>query len=294
VFSTFAAALQHVPDVIWGALIAALVAFTSTVLSNRNSRKQLRMQLDSNARQQDRDRTMALRRDVFLPATEALARLQGTLGRLTSVHADQEAIGHQFVTDFATLAKVHLVASESTITALMAYQKAFMPAYLELIELRAPMVNRQRAIDLQQSFMDTAIAEHKQIVQLMKEHNISGSTDSARLERLKQQSAGLLKRHNEHNEQQTALGKEQAAAQLNIAEKLTEMLARIGPLIPSALLSARKDVDLPIDDAKYRKLNAEQQEAALNMMRDIVHRARNPNPPPAPPAPPNPTQGVSR
>jgi hypothetical protein len=32
------------------------------------------------------------------------------------------------VADLATLAKIHLVAGESTIMALMNYQKAFMPA----------------------------------------------------------------------------------------------------------------------------------------------------------------------
>ena len=285
-FASLVAALHHVPDVIWAALIAAFVAFGSTWLSNRNSRKQLRMQLASTALQQDRDRTMALRRDVFLPATEALARLQGALGRLTSVNADQEAIAQQFVTDNATLAKIHLVASESTITALMAYQKAFMPAYLELIALRAPMVIRQRAIDLEQTFMDAAIAEHKQIVQLMKDHNISGSADSARLDRVILQGGKIMSRHKTHSETQAALWREQAAAQLHIAEKLAEILARITPLIPSALLSARKDVDLPINEYTYRKLYDEQQEAALSMLRSILDRARNPNPPARPPPDP--------
>jgi hypothetical protein len=147
------AALHHVPDVVWAALIAAMVAFTSTVLSNRNSRKQLQMQLNNNALQRDRERAMALRRDVYLPAAEALARVQGALGQLTRVSADEEAIGRQLVTDLATMAKIHLVASESTVAALMAYQKALMPAYLELIALRAPIVVRQRGIELQQKFI---------------------------------------------------------------------------------------------------------------------------------------------
>src|SRR5580698_1466183 len=149
VFAWLGASLHHVPDVIWGALIAALVAFTSTMLSNRNSRKQLRMQLTSDALQQDRERAMALRRDVYLPAAEAIARCQGALGQLTDVNADQKAVAHQLVVDLATFAKIHLVASEPTIIALMTYQKAFMPAYVELLELRAPMMNRQREIEQQ-------------------------------------------------------------------------------------------------------------------------------------------------
>jgi hypothetical protein len=44
-------------------------------------------------------------------------------------------------------------------------------------------VNRQRAIEQQQTFMDAATAEHKQLVKLMREHNISGSADSALMQR---------------------------------------------------------------------------------------------------------------
>jgi len=290
VFASLVAALHHVPDVLWGALIAALVAFTSTMLSNRNSRKQLRMQLSSNALQQDRERAMALRRDVYLPAAEALARCQGALGRLTDVNADQKAIARQLVVDLATFAKIHLVASESTIFALMTYQKTFMPAYFELLELRAPLMNRQRAIEEQQTFMDAAIAEHKQIVQLMRDHNLSGSSDTALMDRLKLQSQSLLQRHNQYNEQQTALGREQSVAQLNIVEKLTEILERTAPLVPDTLLSARHDIDMPIDDARYRKLYGEQQEAALHMMRGVIYRARNPKPPSPLPPPPDSSQ----
>jgi len=290
VFPSLVAALHHVPDIIWGALIAALVAFTSTMLSNRNSRKQLRMQLASNALQQDRERAMALRRDVYLPAAEALARCQGALGQLTDVNADQKAVAHQLVVDLATFAKIHLVASEPTIIALMTYQKVFMPAYVELLELRAPMMNRQREIEQQHTFMDAAIAEHKQIVQLMKEHNISGSADTALMDRLKLQSQSLLKRHNEYNEKQAALRREQFAAQLNMAEKLTEILVRTAPLVPDTLLSARHDIDMPIEEAKYLKLYGEQQEAALSMMRDVISRGRNPGPFKPLPPPPNPSR----
>jgi hypothetical protein len=280
-------ALRHVPDVVWAALSGAGLAFISTVLSNRNSRKQLQMQLNHDAAQKDRERAMALRRDVYLPATEALARLQGALGQLTNANADQEAIGKQIVTDTATLAKVHLVGSESTIMALMAFQKVFMPAYFELIELRGPLVNRKHAIDLEQTFMDAAIAENKQLVELMRDHNISGGGDAALMQRLKLQSDNVMSRHNTHKERQAALWQEQNVAQLNIADKLGEIMARVAPLIPSALLAARQDVDLPISETNYRRLNAEQQDAALNMLREVVRRGRGGQgssaPPPAPP-----------
>jgi hypothetical protein len=74
-------ALHRVPDVVWAALIAAGVAFLTTTLSNRNSRKQLKMQLDSSAQHQKLEREMALRRDVYLPVAEAIPRMNGCIGR---------------------------------------------------------------------------------------------------------------------------------------------------------------------------------------------------------------------
>jgi hypothetical protein len=72
--------LHHVPEVVWSALIAASVAFFTTTLSNRNSRAQLQMQLDATARREKIEREMALRRDVYLPATEAITRASASLG----------------------------------------------------------------------------------------------------------------------------------------------------------------------------------------------------------------------
>jgi len=70
---------HHVPETVWAALIAAGVAFLTTTLSNRNSRKQLQMQLTHNAGQQKQEREMALRRDVHLPVIEAIVRARTEL-----------------------------------------------------------------------------------------------------------------------------------------------------------------------------------------------------------------------
>src|ERR1700730_19422557 len=142
---------RQVPDVVRAALIAALVAFLTTTLSNRNSRKQLQMQLSHSTQEQDRDRAMALRRDVYLPALEAVARSHGALGQTANLDADMTAVSTQLVADLATIAKVHLVANEATVRGLLAFQKALMPAYFELTTRRIPLVVRREAIATEES-----------------------------------------------------------------------------------------------------------------------------------------------
>ena len=87
-------------------LAAAGLSLLASWLSNRNSRVQLQMQLAHDATQRDREREMALRRDVYLPAIEAIVRTQASLGLMTDPNTDQIALGHQLSTDQATIAKV--------------------------------------------------------------------------------------------------------------------------------------------------------------------------------------------
>src|SRR5262249_37943037 len=86
----FVGLLRKVPDTVWAAVIAASIAFLTTILTNKNSRKQLRMQLQHEAQERERERAMALRRDVFLPAAEALIRGQHALGQVVNIDAPIE------------------------------------------------------------------------------------------------------------------------------------------------------------------------------------------------------------
>ena len=286
-------AYYGVPLAVWLTLAASVVvavvsAATAIVVmwrSNVNSRRILREQLERgaeqfgrqmehDARQRGLEREMSLRRDVYLPVADAIVRIQAALGQLTDIRADQLAIGRRVAIDLGALAKTHLVASESTLRAVMKYQKALMPAYLELIMLRGPLVVKRTGMEDHQKYIDRADAELQRIVQLMKQHNISGNTDRAAFDRLVAQSEIEQKTRKGHSDKQLALHKEMALGQIALAETMGVLAVKIANLIPDAIISCRQELGLPIDQAEYRKLYAEQQEAALEMMREAARRGR--------------------
>jgi hypothetical protein len=226
-------AFHHVPDTVWAAIIAALIAFATTIFSNRNSRKQLQMQLDYTASQQDRDRMMSLRRDVYLPATESATHCQGLLGQLLDINANAAEIGKQSSTDFATMAKVHLVGSEPTVQALVRFQQKLMRAYVEIIRGRLPMEIRVHAIRAHQLIMDKASAEQDKFLQLMKQLNVSGSNDAAAMERLRVQyenETGLL---NQAFAKKKSLERTQLAEQLALAARHSTLNLEISQSMPT-------------------------------------------------------------
>jgi hypothetical protein len=269
--------LSHVPDVVWAALIAAGIAFLTTRLSNRNSRQQLQMQLDHDARQKNREREMALRRDVYLPALEAVTRCSAALGQLANLDADLAAVGRQLVADLATIAKVQLIASEPTIEAIMAFLRAFLPAYIEIMSLRAPLLIRQQVIAVEQSVIDRSFAELQRLTQLMRQHNLSGSTDRGPMDRLNAQVVIEQTAIQTHSEKRDALSNEQQLDKLRLLSRLTTLNASVAQCMPDALIAARRELELPLDAAHYRRLFAQQQEAVDKVMNDLVERGQQPS-----------------
>lgn len=270
--------LGRVPDVVWAALIAAGVAFFTTTLSNRNSRRQLQMQLDHGAREQERDRAMALRRDVYLPAIEAVARVHGVLGRVINLDVDLSAISDQMVIDFAAMAKVHLVAGEATVRGLLAFQKALMPAYFELLARRSSLAVRQGPIATEQTLIDRALAEHRKFLQMMQQINLSGVRDDAAMQRVNAQADIQMSSARTHSEKQAALHGEQTADQLSATARLGELELEVARFMPETLIAARRELDLPIDPDEYKRLFGEQQESVQRAMREFIDRLRKPPP----------------
>jgi signal transduction histidine kinase len=265
----------HVPDAIWAALIAAAVAITSTQLANWHSRKMMRMQLRDGSLQRDRDRAMSLRRDVYLPAAEAIVRIQAALGQLVDLKADQNKIARRMSADLATLAKVHLVATEPTVRALMAYQKVVMPAFLEIVAERSPLIVHRLGVEDHQKYVDRADAEVERIVQLMRQHNISGSGDQAAFERLTAQSTIEQNTRKHHLDKQSTLRRALLLGQLALTERMAELAVNTAELIPDALICSRQELELPVSDPDaYRSIYSEQQQAARQTMLEAVRVAR--------------------
>lgn len=266
--------LARVPDVVWAALIAAAIAFLATTLSNRNSRNQLQMQLTHGARERDRDRAMALRRDVYLPAIEAVSRAHGALGRLVDLGLDFSAINDQLVIDLATIAKVHLVAGEATVRGLLTFQKALVPAFFELAARRSSLAVRQGAIATEHSLMDRAVAEHQKFVQMMQQINLSPVRDQAAMDRVQAQADFQMNDIKAHAAAQAALYEEQKQDQLSVAARLSELALEVARFMPDTLISARQELDLPIDPDEYKRLFTEQQESVRRAMNDFIDRMR--------------------
>lgn len=179
--------IYGIPLAIWVAIAAVvfapLIALAGTLISNRNTRRNLRDQLRHDAQQRDLERKMALRREIYIEAASALSHLMQVIGRVASLQVDLNTLQAEFSADLAKLAKVQMVGSEETVEAVMTYVNAVGPVFLELLTQRGQLMLQQRKIDTETDLSKKAqqIGIHSEALIAAFDHGITSTKEVAKL-----------------------------------------------------------------------------------------------------------------
>jgi hypothetical protein len=220
--------------------------------------EQLERRLAHEADQRDRERTMSLRREVYLEAAEALAHANGLIGRMTDIENDQKVLGQEFATDLAKIAKIHIVGSPKTVQAVMDYVNALSPGFIELVAKRAPLMIRKADIAHQQTFIDAALAERKRFTAMMQQLNLDRVSDPVRWEPVNAQSKIATEAHQSHIAAMGELWRLQLEGIFDIVRHSLALADKVTRLLPPAILAVRSEMDLPLDPEWYASLWNEQ------------------------------------
>ena len=124
--------LASIPDVVWAALLASLLTLSGVLLANRDSRMRQIAELKHDVSQRNREREMALRRDVYLRAAEVISRAQNMLMRLTDLSVSDQDFSASFCRDSSAMAQVQVVGTNNTVQAISAFGPELSAAFLEL------------------------------------------------------------------------------------------------------------------------------------------------------------------
>ena len=146
------------------ALIAAGIALLVNYMSNRQQTERLKLQLQHEAGQNNRDREMALRRDVYLEAASEMAnavRYIAKFGDINLPFAEHEAIAKNYG---AALNKVHMVAGMEVLAKVIEASDTFAHINLELNQLRFSLLLDQKNIAFLQKSVEDDIAQQKNLV----------------------------------------------------------------------------------------------------------------------------------
>lgn len=246
--------LRGLPDTLVGIVIGSLFTLTGVVLTNRSNLKNLRLQLAHDRGEKARERSLSLRRDVYLGAAEAISAALNTVVRYPDLSLDHAQLMADYRDRSSQIAKIHVIASESTALQLMAFMSELGKVYLRLNIERAGLIKIRSQMQSLMEQMHRHNAGRDQNLELMKRFNIEGVMDQRRMEILKsafnfeQQQATIAAE--EHDRLLEALRPKHLA----FVELCQTEERRLAAMLLPVIAGVREELEHPIDVDVYAKV----------------------------------------
>jgi hypothetical protein len=242
--------LAKIPGSVWGAIGGALLTLIPVIVSNRHSRKLQAQQLAFESRERQRERRISLRRDVYLPAADAVVGMVGAMAKLLGgdpSSADQLISGSQAFG--AALTRIQMVGTPETVRHVAEYQRAFLAAISLLQRLNHPMMLRKADIDAAHRSRQAYHDERMKCIELMKEYNLSGVRDPQRFHRIEQQAAFAGEQWAEEHSEWLRLMLAQETARLELIREFGKQMTELAKLQAPVLAAIRSELEAGDDES---------------------------------------------
>lgn len=259
------------PTVIVAAVMGAAITLFGVFLQNlfENHRSNKRLKHDRDLR--DREREMALRRDVYFETASEIAkaaRYIAKFGDLNLSFAEHQAIAENFA---SALAKLHMIAGIEILAKAIKASDTFSTINLELRQLQLSLLLDQKQMGFMQKSVNDDIEQQKNILARISQLQIESPKhpDVPDLAKAFQELEARIQRsqqtHSELNEKmiagQLSLSSTVFARTIDFAKNLIEL---------SIALRKELDCDLKGDEEAYRQLVRESHEKATKEMQNYI------------------------
>lgn len=273
--------LRNVPVNFLFYVLGAFVTLSSTLLgihlTNRaNDRRQERQlaqdrelkerQLEHDRELKNRDREMLMRKEIYLAATEAIHAALTAISRFAQLEIPNDKLTEDYLARSSAMAKVHIVAKDSTIRVLLQFSGEVAATFPRLISKRQPLLQRMKEIaflnDLEKRYTD----QQSQMVELMTQHNLEGSSDERRFALLQSNFEFDKQKIGECSAKRNDLGSRLQLDLLEFMKECSEEAMRLWRLSVPVVVAVRQELDLPLDESEYGNTV----EATIEKMRETM------------------------
>jgi hypothetical protein len=224
IMDTIAALLEQIPATVWAAIIGSALTVAGVVISNWN-----------NARERDRERVMTLKRDVYMPAVDAVMGLHRLLIEIADLERPVADIERRTTELISKLSAINVVGSANTVAVITAFELRCMTAS---IQLRAQRRFTKPIADSSAALFAKIKAEPRTSIAL--------SEEVARDERYKRLEAVI--------EGDTRQFNADLSATFKLVKMSLEKAREVDELVPPIILAFRKELGLALDQEAYLKV----------------------------------------
>ncbi len=224
------------------------------ILTNRTNLKNLRTQLDHDREQRSKDRSLSMRREIYLAAAEAIASAMNTVARYGDLSLSQNELTAEYRAKSDQISKIHVVASEETALRFIAFMRdlgaTFIKLNIQRMELSSARAHMQTLIQR----INSHNASRDHYLELMKKFNVDGTMDEQRMAVLesgfKFEQESATKVALEHD----ALLEELRPKHLAFVETCQSENMRLSRSLLPLIESVRAELENPINVDLYSKV----------------------------------------
>lgn len=266
-------AIKSVPNVIWSAIIASLLTLIGVLLTNKGNNLRFTKQLEHEGSQRDKEREINLRREVYLSASEAIAEAQGSITKFpnSTIQELQDRFNNSTLS--ANLNKIHIVASERTVSAIGSFGERFSEAIASLMVKKIVLQTLEDEVKTINENINSMLATREQILEQIQE-----------IPKTQENSAyidTLFKQFNETDLPLNTLFEERDTKTPKLLEQnfayqqecLDESFS-VGQTLIEANLAIRQELKLPIDEGFYTNLMTEQYNSAKQSFEKYIEKIK--------------------
>lgn len=243
--------LKEIPDVVWSGVIASAITLAGVMLSNWSNTKRLLRQLSHDSGEKQKERSASMRRDVYLKATEEMAKIGSYFGRLPQMHPVKDNLGDGLTDFLGASAKVQLVSEPETARLVGELTTRYGEIFLTLLGKVQPVHDLKIEIDITSDFYERNQVEVNRTLSEMRQINESGRPDSVRYDALQRSFDHAQSLANDYAEQRQDLYAKHNSAQRDFTIYLMQEMRTVGPLQVQVTAAIRRELNLDTDIKEY-------------------------------------------
>lgn len=241
--------ISSIPDVFWSGLLASAATLSGVFLSNTSNNKRMKIQLQHDSEQKNKERQLTLRRPVYLEFIGELTKLIQKISPLTSVDGSNlsDYINDTMYNFFASAARAQLIAEPRSAQLIDELRFLLIVAMLTIMRQWFPAAFAKIDIDVAESCYNRYSAEIDRILDEQIKLEEAGHSNEYKYEVLSQRLSIYLKNWEEYAATRNSAYERFNKFNVEFQKAIILECIKLQPYLLDLMIELRRDLGLTVE-----------------------------------------------
>jgi hypothetical protein len=244
--------VKDIPATFWGVLCGSFFSILGVWLTNRASERRLENQFQHERLVKSTERELALKKDIFLDAAEAVSAAISSLSNFANLDKSNDKVMERYLEKSPVLAKVHVVGTMQTVDSLANLMDEHRKQAFDLWAVRHQLNAQRSSIANLDNLVGKFQKEVDVTLELIKQFNISGAGDQQRWDRLQKNVEFEMKRVDDGLANRGQLVRKFTGEHVAFIAACSRASGEVAKHVAPLVKAIRQELDLPLDLDRYQ------------------------------------------